>query len=120
MGKVDPDFMPELTAEDPDFMEKFAAANGIKFVDGTKRLLMEQKECRWKKRANKLDLRLCSARIQMVQDLGPVLSPGQGPVLGLGKGPVLGPSLGLGSCPCLGLGLGPGLGLGLGPGINLE
>ena len=37
MGKVDPDFMPELTAEDPDFMEKFAAANGIKFVDGTKR-----------------------------------------------------------------------------------
>ena len=37
MGKVDPDFMPELTAEDPDFMEKFAAANGIEFVDGTKK-----------------------------------------------------------------------------------
>jgi|5_EtaG_2_1085323.scaffolds.fasta_scaffold23259_2 hypothetical protein len=37
MGKVDPDFMPELTGEDPNFMEKFAAANGIKFVDDTKR-----------------------------------------------------------------------------------
>lgn len=37
MGKVDPDFMPELTGEDPDFMEKFAAANGIKFVDDTKK-----------------------------------------------------------------------------------
>jgi hypothetical protein len=29
--------MPELTGEDPNFMEKFAAANGIKFVDGTKK-----------------------------------------------------------------------------------
>ena len=37
MGKVDSDYMPELTADDPDFMEKFAAANGIKFVDGIKK-----------------------------------------------------------------------------------
>ena len=37
MGKVDGDYMPELTAKDPDFMEKFALANGIKFVDDTKK-----------------------------------------------------------------------------------
>lgn len=30
------DYMPELKADDPDFMEKFAAANGIKFVDTTR------------------------------------------------------------------------------------
>ncbi len=31
------DYMPELKADDPDFMEKFAAANGIKFTNNVKK-----------------------------------------------------------------------------------
>ena len=61
---------------------------------------------------NKLDLRLCSARIQITLDF--VLSPGQSPVLDFG----FDPSLGLGPRPCLVLGLGLDLGPGLGPGLD--